>query len=302
MKTKTVTVGIPAYNEEKGIIKLIDKLLSQDEDGYKLEKIVVADDGSRDKTRELVKNHVEYGKKLVLLEDDKRMGQASRINQLFKLNTSDYFITIDADSVPRDDKTVMEIVKAFESKVNVGMVAGNDQPMTPNTLFGKIVKTGIDLWYEARKNINNGDCVQNSHGCVLAFTKQLAKTIEIPTKMFGFDEYLYFATKQKGYGFTCAPKAVVFYKTAENLSDYLKQNSRYLQTEQIMKDHFGEEIYTNQKPTLTNKLAAMWSLVKRSPILLMMAMMLQIILRILKPLYIESSASGQWTVIGKSRT
>ena len=53
----TLTVGIPAYNEEANIIQLIDDILKQEYDGLELMKVIVSSDASTDSTDELVRLH-----------------------------------------------------------------------------------------------------------------------------------------------------------------------------------------------------------------------------------------------------
>ena len=49
-KKLTVTIGIPAYNEEANVRNLLVSLLAQKETNFKLQEIIVVSDGSTDKT------------------------------------------------------------------------------------------------------------------------------------------------------------------------------------------------------------------------------------------------------------
>jgi glycosyltransferase involved in cell wall biosynthesis len=55
----TVTIGIPAYNEEKSISNLLDSIIEQTQKDYVLEKVIVACDGCTDKTSEVVSEYVK---------------------------------------------------------------------------------------------------------------------------------------------------------------------------------------------------------------------------------------------------
>jgi glycosyltransferase involved in cell wall biosynthesis len=52
----TVTIGIPAFNEEANIAHILKALLKQDTSKYILEKIIVSSDASEDNTNAIVKS------------------------------------------------------------------------------------------------------------------------------------------------------------------------------------------------------------------------------------------------------
>ena len=53
---KTITVGIPAYNEEKNIKILIERIFEQKIRNAQLTQVVVISDGSIDSTTTVCKN------------------------------------------------------------------------------------------------------------------------------------------------------------------------------------------------------------------------------------------------------
>src|SRR5258708_26629353 len=126
MKNKiSITIGIPAYNEEDNIGKLLDSIISQKGSRYNIEKIIVACDGCTDKTAEIVEKYIDKHNNIYLINDGLRLGQAGRLNEFYKINKSDIFITFDADTVLGHRYVVNEIAECFEDK-NVGLVGGSD--------------------------------------------------------------------------------------------------------------------------------------------------------------------------------
>ena len=67
MKKLTVTIGIPAYNEEKNIGRLLKSLSNQKGDDFTLNEIVVLSDGSTDMTNEIVHSQSKLNRKVKLL-------------------------------------------------------------------------------------------------------------------------------------------------------------------------------------------------------------------------------------------
>ena len=71
-KKPTVTIGIPAYNEEANIKNLLDSILSQIQNNFIIDEIIVVSDGSSDKTADIVRS---LNNSLInLIEDKERLG------------------------------------------------------------------------------------------------------------------------------------------------------------------------------------------------------------------------------------
>ena len=88
-----ITVGIPAYNEEKNIAKIIVGLKKI------ADQIIVCDDGSSDMTGDISKN---LG--AIVISHKKNMGYGVAINSIFqkaKELNSDLLVTFDADGQHR---------------------------------------------------------------------------------------------------------------------------------------------------------------------------------------------------------
>src|SRR3989344_8253027 len=116
IKKPTVTIGIPAHNEEKNIAALLDSILKQRRQTYILESIIIATDGCTDGTVRVVKKYQKKNRLIKLVDDGKRLGLAGRLNLFVRLNKSDFIINFDADTVLGHERTVEEIVKGFEGK------------------------------------------------------------------------------------------------------------------------------------------------------------------------------------------
>jgi len=78
----TITIGIPAYNEEQNIANMLDSVLAQ-KGSFKLEKIIVACDGCLDKTPDIVRKFQMQNKNIILLEGKRREGKLYRLNQFY---------------------------------------------------------------------------------------------------------------------------------------------------------------------------------------------------------------------------
>ena len=109
-----ITIGIPAYNEEKNISLVITQLKKI------TDSIIVCDDGSSDLTGEIARN---LG--AVVIRHSKNMGYGTAINSIFKkcseMNT-DILVTFDADGQHRveDVNKIIEPVKQGNADIVIG--------------------------------------------------------------------------------------------------------------------------------------------------------------------------------------
>lgn len=113
----TVSVIIPAYNEEKVIANTIEGLL---ETKYPKKEIIFVDDGSIDNTLRIAK---QYKDKIKVLHKENG-GKATALNYGIKYSTGEIIVIVDADTII-GRQSLKEIVKGFEVNEHVAAVAGN---------------------------------------------------------------------------------------------------------------------------------------------------------------------------------
>ncbi|WOH37732.1 glycosyltransferase family 2 protein [Thalassotalea fonticola] len=124
--TLSVSVIIPAYNEEVGIIKTLKSVLNT---GYKKLEVIIVNDGSTDNTHQLVTNFIseikenEYDNTRIKYLQLNNGGKARALNKALKLASNDIIMTIDGDCL-MDKNAISNTVKRFNCD-KVGAVAGN---------------------------------------------------------------------------------------------------------------------------------------------------------------------------------
>ena len=121
-----ITIGIPAYNEEKNIASIIIKLKKI------TDSIIVCDDGSSDMTSDISKN---LG--AIVITHKKNMGYGVAINSIFQkakeLNV-DLLVTFDADGQHRveDIEKVVEPIKNNTADLVIGSRFLDKKSNVPN--------------------------------------------------------------------------------------------------------------------------------------------------------------------------
>lgn len=117
-----VAVFIPAYNEEKVIVRTIRSVLNSD---YTNLHVIVIDDGSSDRTFEVARDayakDIAAGRVQVLTKPNG--GKAAALNYGLEHIDEEFYVGIDADTVIAMD-AVSKLIPHFEDPA-IGAVAGN---------------------------------------------------------------------------------------------------------------------------------------------------------------------------------
>ncbi|HTZ74903.1 MAG TPA: glycosyltransferase [Candidatus Aquilonibacter sp.] len=123
----SVTVLIPAYNEEAVIVDTIRAALAS---GYPQLQVLVVDDGSADHTAELVRKNFSRDPRVHLLTQENH-GKPAALNHGLAVATGEIIVSIDADTIV-DSEAIPRLVRHFADP-NVGAVAGNVKVMNRNS-------------------------------------------------------------------------------------------------------------------------------------------------------------------------
>ena len=114
-----VSVVVPAYNEERVIAKTVESLLASD---YREFEIIVVDDGSPDRTSEVVAARFGQEPRVRLFRKENG-GKAEALNYGLALARGEVVIGLDADTV-FEPQTMRALARRFADPT-VGAVAGN---------------------------------------------------------------------------------------------------------------------------------------------------------------------------------
>jgi glycosyltransferase involved in cell wall biosynthesis len=119
MQAVTVSIIVPAYNEQATIVELLTEVRKQAIEGVQFEVIVV-DDGSTDSTGELLeKNPSLYDR---LIKQPKNSGKGAAVLAGLQNATGQYILFQDADLEysPSHYKTLLHPVREFGADIVIG--------------------------------------------------------------------------------------------------------------------------------------------------------------------------------------
>jgi cellulose synthase/poly-beta-1,6-N-acetylglucosamine synthase-like glycosyltransferase/peptidoglycan/xylan/chitin deacetylase (PgdA/CDA1 family) len=121
-----VTVLIPAYNEQAAIVDTVRAALSCD---YPKLEVLVVNDGSTDRTPDLVRANFSYDPRVRLIDQPNR-GKPAALNHGLAEASGEIIVSIDGDTIV-DPEAIPRLVRHFADP-KVGAVAGNVKVMNRN--------------------------------------------------------------------------------------------------------------------------------------------------------------------------
>lgn len=301
MKSKlSLTIGIPVYNEEANIANLLDSILSQKQENYTLEKIIVVSDGSTDNTEQIVKQHAKKHPIINLIADGKREGKKKRLIQLYRTNTSSIILISDGDILPGDTYVIEKMINYFKEE-KVTIVSANIQPVKAENFQEKILYTLDRLWYEVRKNFNNGDNIYNIRSCFIAIRQQFAKGIIYKLDLVSEAQYLYFLLMKEKLKFRFAKEAVVLFRLPSSFKESYIQKSRFTGTRKKFANFFGNWIYSEYQIPLVYKIRAMVKMLLVDLVFTLSAIFLHIMSRHSVARMESTGKNGVWKIAASTK-
>lgn len=204
-----------AYNEEGGIGRLLDALLTQELVHANLKEIIVVASGCTDNTGPRVREFIKRDPRIRLIEQEQRKGKASAINLFLAVASGDVCVLESADTVP--EKGAIESLVAPFILPEVGMTGGRPIPINPtNTFTGHCAHL---LW--------------SLHHAIALTSPKLGELIafrnffrEIPEDTAVDEACIEALVTGAGFKLRYVPEAVVRNKGPETVKDFLRQRRR----------------------------------------------------------------------------
>ena len=176
-----LSIVIPCFNEESTITEILKKVHAQS----KFDKeIIVIDDFSNDRTREILKNEIkDQIDKLIF--NDKNYGKGYSIKQGINAATGDYILVQDAD-LEYDPSDYEKLLKPLENGV-ADVVYGS-------RFIGSEEKRVLYFWHMIGNNIltllsnmfTNLN-LSDMEVCYKVFKSEIIKNINLEENRFGFE-------------------------------------------------------------------------------------------------------------------
>lgn len=209
------SVGVMAYNEEANIAAALDSILSQQPAAGRITELIVVASGCEDRTAAIVADIAGCDRRVRLIEQARREGKASAINQFIEAARCPILVMVSAD-VLTGDQTFDALLRHFEDPA-VGMVGGHPTPVNSEASF---LGHAVHLQWRLHDRIARQS---PKLGEIVAF-RNVVPAIPLDTAV---DEISIQAViSQLGYKLVYEPAAVVYNRGPTTVRDFLRQRRR----------------------------------------------------------------------------
>lgn len=275
-----VSIGIPAYNEEQNIAKLLNALGKQVLGQIHITEIIVIASGCTDGTVKKVEKIMSEWKNLPVLRliiQTERTGKSSAVNLFIQEAKEDVLILESADTIPAPN-TIEKVCEPFLDN-SIGLTGAHPVPTNnPSTFIGFCVQTMWQMHHEI--SLKNPKC-----GELIAFRRAMPKEHPVPATIPGMNSVrgisaipsmhptpiitqiptqsavdeasIEAAIVASGLLVTYVPDAIVYNKGPTTINDFIAQRRRISAGHYWLRRHFGH------KPSTTSKRTVLWLTLSR---------------------------------------
>ena len=223
--TPTVSICIPAYNEEGGIGRLLQEILDQEHRHHRLDEVLIASDGSTDGTVAEARRIPDA--RIRVIHDGERRGKSIRINQLLASATGDVVILLDADVVLREPSFLDVLVRDFDAQER-GLAAPAAEPLAPTCWVDRSLAVGSAIVADVGAAWRAEESVYlQFRGCCLLLGREFARRVQLPAGVVNDDAYIYLMARQLGYRPQALRQTAVWYLLPTTVRDHRGQAARH---------------------------------------------------------------------------
>ncbi|ABO07915.1 glycosyltransferase [Pyrobaculum calidifontis] len=236
-----VTIGIPVYNEEKNIQRLLKSLAIQK--NVNIDQTIIVNDGSTDNTTAKIhelNTSIKNKLNLHIINLEKNMGKANALNIIFNKANSEILIILDADVILIKSNTLEELLRCFQMDKNIGLVSGwyIMEPLKSTNIIARAYRFSNILL----ENLSKKKPLYSATGAIMALHKSIYKKLSLPHNVVRDDAYIYLYTVKNGKKYVFCPNARVIIPIYEKMTTktFLYRQLRATRIPKVFVKEFGQ--------------------------------------------------------------
>ncbi len=226
-KYSSVSVIIPAFNEEKTIIKTIKSVLNLDYP-KELLNIIVVNDGSKDRTKEIVEEFIKDKKNIKLISHTNK-GKGASLNIALKQIKSEFFACLDADSEV-DSQTLKKMINLYyeEKDEKLGIITPALKVRNAQKFIEKMQRVEYLVMIIAAKISSILDCQYVAPGPFSLYKTVIIKRIGgFDERSLTEDQEIAYRAQLFNYKIRQCPDGYVYTRTPKTIKSFYKQRNRW---------------------------------------------------------------------------
>jgi cellulose synthase/poly-beta-1,6-N-acetylglucosamine synthase-like glycosyltransferase len=221
----TVAIAVPCYNEENTILKTIKSLLALDYPKDKM-KIIIVDDGSRDKTWEIVQEYKDHPN-IVLLKKENG-GKHTALNLALENSDLEFFGCLDADSHVHD-QALKRIINCFNNDKRIMAVAPSIIVYNPKNFIQHAQDLEYDMAIYTKKMLGFMGGIHVTPGPFSIFRKKVFDDLGPYHKAHNTeDQEIALRMQENGYKIDHCPDAYVYTNSPNSIPKLFRQRLRWI--------------------------------------------------------------------------
>lgn len=248
----TITIGIPAYNEQQTLPHLLSDISKQSRSGFRISSVIIVSDASTDQTAQVAKQQLDLP--ITVVTNSVRRGKAFALNYFMTHATTDVLVVFDADVRIKDANMIAQLIKPILME-SADLVGAAVHELTPSGIVERALAASMYMkrhMFEAHRSGNN---IYTCHGRARAFSRKLYQSIRFESSM-NEDAFSYIYCIRHDFSYRYAKRARVWYRLPTTLADHVKQSVRFIHSKSDHDFHNDPVVKAEYSIPLQNVVAA----------------------------------------------